>query len=224
MSTLPATKWYTKTTLTLVGFALCVWAYDSVFPPVSTLMLGRYLSAQPVTRDFVPLDRISPQLIRAVIAAEDGQFCNHNGIDSKSLQKQLDKLTGDAKGNVHGASTISMQTVKNLFLWGGRSYVRKALELPLTLFIEHTWSKKHILESYLNIAEWGDGIFGIEAAAQTYFQIPASELNRQQSALLAAMLPNPLERNPNAPSRYLRSYANTIRARASANLPLECLK
>jgi monofunctional biosynthetic peptidoglycan transglycosylase len=128
------------------------------------------------------------------------------------------------RGEAKGASTITMQTVKNLFLWNGRSFIRKGLEIPLAYVIDLVWSKSHILETYLNIAEFGEGIFGVEAASQHYFHTSARNLNAGQAALLAASLPNPLERNPAKPSHYVRAYANAIGARMGHDVPLECLK
>lgn len=174
------------------------------FVPVpSTLMLGRWLTLRPVEREWVPLERISPNLIRAVIASEDQRFCSHNGVDWIELNAVLD----DEDGPSRGASTLTMQTAKNVFLWPGRSYVRKGLEIPLALAIDLAWGKRRTMEVYLNVAEWGEGLFGAEAAAQRYFGKPASKLTPAEAARLAGALPNPLLRNPARPNRALQSAA-----------------
>jgi len=181
-----------------------------------------WASGNKVERRWVPFKKISPQLIRAVIMSEDGQFCSHRGVDWAAINLVIDGAIGGEK--IRGASTITMQTVKNLFLWNSRSYVRKALEVPLALYVNAIWPKRRQLEIYLNIAEWGPGIFGIEAAAQYYFKIPAARLNRAQSALLAVALPNPKLRNPKKPSRRMKVLARINRARVRiANTHVRCL-
>ncbi|TGC74986.1 monofunctional biosynthetic peptidoglycan transglycosylase, partial [Salmonella enterica subsp. enterica serovar Poona] len=147
---------------------------------------------------------ISPWMGLAVIAAEDQKFPEHWGFDVPAIEKALAHNERN-ESRIRGASTLSQQTAKNLFLWDGRSWVRKGLEAGLTLGIETVWSKKRILTVYLNIAEFGDGIFGVEAAAQRYFHKPASRLNMSEAALLAAVLPNPIRYKANAPSGYVRS-------------------
>ena len=172
------------------------------FVPVpSTLMLGRWLTLRPVEREWVPLEQISPNLIRAVIASEDQRFCSHRGVDWIELNAVLE----DEDGPSRGASTLTMQTAKNVFLWPGRSYLRKGLEIPLAMAIDFAWSKPRVVEVYLNVAEWGEGLFGAEAAAQRYFGKPAARLSAAEAARLAAALPNPLLRNPAKPSRSLQS-------------------
>jgi monofunctional biosynthetic peptidoglycan transglycosylase len=131
--------------------------YRWVNPPISTLMLGQSLAGTPIERTWVPLERISPNLIRAVILSEDGAFCRHRGVDWSAIEEAIE--------TDRGGSTITMQVVKNLFLWPSRSYVRKAIEIGLAYLVEAVWPKRRILEIYLNIAEWGDGVFGAEAAA-----------------------------------------------------------
>jgi monofunctional biosynthetic peptidoglycan transglycosylase len=191
-----------------------------VVPPVSTLMVYNRLFG-PVVRDWVPFNQIAPSLVAAVVMAEDGQFCFHHGVD----WQELNKVVSDDDGPSRGASTVAMQTVKNLFLWGGPlAYVRKAIEVPLALYADFVWSKRKTMEIYLNIAEWGPGIFGAEAAAQYYFRRPAGRLTEGQSALLVAALPNPHLRNPGRPSARLQSRAATIAARARrAGGYLDCL-
>lgn len=154
--------------------------------------------------DWVSMDEISPWMGLAVIAAEDQKFPQHWGFDVSAIEKALAHNERN-ESRIRGASTLSQQTAKNLFLWDGRSWVRKGLEAGLTLGMETVWSKKRILTVYLNIAEFGDGVFGVEAAAQRYFHKPASRLTPSEAALLAAVLPNPLRFKASAPSGYVRS-------------------
>ncbi|WP_249691751.1 monofunctional biosynthetic peptidoglycan transglycosylase [Stappia sp. WLB 29] len=196
-----------------------LWA---VVPPVSTLMLARYVQGLWVDRDYVSLDAISPHLVRSVVASEDARFCQHGGVDWEALESQIAALNdGD---NVRGASTITMQVAKNLFLWNDRSYVRKAVELPLALMIDAMLTKRRILEIYLNIAEWGEGVFGAEAAAQAWFGKPAKDLDRTEAARLATALPNPIARNPARPRPGHDRLARINRGRAAAIEPhLDCI-
>lgn len=187
------------------------------FVPVpSTLMIGRWLTLQPVERQWVPLAQISPNLIRAVIAAEDQRFCSHGGVDWVELNAVLE----DEDGPSRGASTLTMQTAKNVFLWPGRSYVRKGLEIPLALAIDVAWPKPRIIEIYLNVAEWGEGLYGAEAAAQRYFGKPAARLSAAEAARLAGALPNPVLRNPAKPSRGLQAAAGRVQRRVGQMGPL----
>ncbi|MBX9910256.1 MAG: monofunctional biosynthetic peptidoglycan transglycosylase [Beijerinckiaceae bacterium] len=185
-------------------------------PAPSTLMIGRWLTFQPVERRWVPLAQISPNLIRAVIAAEDQRFCEHSGVDWVELNSVLE----DEDGPSRGASTLTMQTAKNVFLWPGRSYVRKALEIPLAMAIDLVWPKQRIIEVYLNVAEWGDGLYGAEAAAQRYFRKPAARLTPAEAARLAGALPNPILRNPERPTRGLQSAAGRVQRRVGQLGPL----
>ncbi|WP_370604679.1 monofunctional biosynthetic peptidoglycan transglycosylase [Citrobacter braakii] len=187
-------------------------ALFSVMPvPFSAVMVERQLSAwlsgdfgYVAHSDWVSMDEISPWMGLAVIAAEDQTFPEHLGFDVSAIEKALAHNERN-ENRIRGASTLSQQTAKNLFLWDGRSWVRKGLEAGLTLGMETVWSKKRILTIYLNIAEFGDGVFGVEAAAQRYFHKPASRLSLSEAALLAAVLPNPLRFKANAPSGYVRS-------------------
>ncbi|CTQ55260.1 Penicillin-binding protein 2D [Roseibium album] len=190
----------------------------SVVPPVSTLMIGRYVQFLWVDRQWVPLDEISPNLIRSVITSEDSGYCKNHGVEWDALQDQVEALSEGERPR--GASTITMQTAKNLFLWGERSYLRKGLELPLALMLDAILSKKRILEIYLNIAEWGEGIFGAEAAAQAWFGKPAKDLTRAEAARLATSLPNPLGRNSANPSSGHRRLAAKNLARVKAAGPI----
>jgi monofunctional biosynthetic peptidoglycan transglycosylase len=185
-------------------------------PAPSTLMLGRWLTFQPVERQWVPLAQISPNLIRAVIAAEDQRFCEHAGVDWVELNKVLE----DEDGPSRGASTLTMQTAKNVFLWPGRSYVRKGLEIPLAMAIDLVWPKQRIIEVYLNVAEWGDGLYGAEAASQRYFRKAAARLTPAEAARLAGALPNPILRNPARPTRGLQSAAGRVQRRVGQLGPL----
>ncbi|MGO4171722.1 monofunctional biosynthetic peptidoglycan transglycosylase [Bosea sp. TAF32] len=186
----------------LLLLAVAILLYR-VVPVPSTLMLARWLTLRPVEREWVPLAQISPNLIRAVIAAEDQRFCSHRGVDWIELNAVLE----DEDGPSRGASTLTMQTAKNVFLWPGRSYIRKGLEIPLALAIDFAWGKQRVIEVYLNVAEWGHGLFGAEAAAQRYFGKSAARLSPAEAARLAAALPNPLLRDPGRPNRGLQSAA-----------------
>ena len=203
----------------IVGLALLYGAAA----PVSTLMLGRWLTGQAVERTSVPLEAISPHLPLAVIASEDSRFCDHGGVDWDAIRTVVEEA--DEDGPARGASTIPMQTAKNLFLWPSRSYVRKGLELPLALMLDAIWTKRRTMENYLNVAEWGEGVFGAEAAARRHFGKSARDLSRREAALLATALPNPLRRHPGKPSRGHRSLAGKIEARMSASGPIDgCLR
>lgn len=194
-----------------------------IVPPVSTLMLGRWLTLQSVERDYVSLDEISPHLPLAVMTSEDSRFCEHGGVDWTALREVVEDA--DEDGPSRGASTLPMQVAKNLFLWPSRSYVRKGLEIPVALYLDLIWSKRQMMEVYLNIAEWGDGVFGAEAAARKYFRKPARNLTRQEAALLARALPNPLKRNPARPTSRHRALAGQLQARMAGAAPFsECLK
>lgn len=174
-----------------------------VNPPITITQLGSWVSGYGLKRDYIPFKEISPNAALAIIASEDQLFPDHNGFDVKSIKKAIDT---DSKKNkpMRGASTISQQVAKNVFLWQGRSWVRKGLEVYFTFMIEAVWGKKRILEVYLNVAEMGKGVFGIEAASQKYFQKPAKKLTRTESAKIAACLPNPRKYTVNPPSSYIK--------------------
>lgn len=186
-----------------------------IVPPVSTLMLWRWVTLQRVERIWTPITAISPHVVRMVIAGEDGRYCAHSGVDWRELQLVIDEYAEE--GDSRGASTIPMQVAKNLFLWSGRHVVRKALEVPLAYYMSAVWSKTRMMEIYLNIAEWGpDGEFGIEAAARRAFRKSAKDLSAEQAALLAGALPNPLVREPRRPGPQLTRAAQ-LRLRNAAN-------
>ena len=166
-------------------------------------------------REWVEIENIAPVLYQSVLMSEDGKFCSHNGIDWEALNQVIDDALEGEK--TRGASTITMQLVKNLFLWPERSFIRKALEVPYALAADFILGKQRIMEIYLNIAEWDEGIFGIEAASQHYFNRPAAKLGPRYSSLLAVTLPNPKARNPAKPSRGMNRLANTIQKRARAS-------
>jgi monofunctional biosynthetic peptidoglycan transglycosylase len=193
-------------------------AYRQVPPPVTPLMVIRLFEGEGIKKDWVPLAKISPNVVDAVIALEDNNFCRHSGVDWGSLFEALAEYYNGQR--LRGASTISMQTAKNLFLWPGRDYLRKGLEAPLTVLLEALWDKRRILEVYLNVAEWGPGIYGIEAAAQANFNKPASQLSRHEGALLAAVLPNPRRWSPARPTAYIQRRAQTTWTRMSYLGPL----
>ncbi len=165
-------------------------------------------------RQWRPLQAISPQLQLAVIASEDQRFAEHQGFDYRQIRRALDEA--NRGGRARGASTISQQVAKNLFLWGGHSWMRKALEAWFTLLIETAWPKQRILEMYLNIAEFGPGIYGAEAAARAFFDRPAQNLGREQAARLAAVLPSPRRMNAGKPSRYVLQRQQQIEAQMRA--------
>jgi monofunctional biosynthetic peptidoglycan transglycosylase len=193
--------------------AAVLFVLRDVNPPGSSLILAQRLSGKTVDQRWVPLQQVSPLLVRAVIASEDNQFCRHHGVDLKELEAVIEAETvGD--GASRGGSTITMQVAKNLFLWSSRSYVRKGIEIPLALGIEAIWPKSRIIEVYLNIAEWGPGIFGAEAAAQHYFRKPASRLTEREATLLAVALPNPVLRTPSRPSQHMLKVAGVVERRA----------
>jgi monofunctional glycosyltransferase len=190
-----------------------------VVNPVSTLMLWRWAHGIRVERTFVPIGRMAPALPITVIAAEDGRYCRHRGIDWDELRERIEDV--DDIGEAKGVSTITQQAAKNLFLWPGRSFVRKALELPLALWMDLVLPKWRVLEIYLNIAEWGpNGQFGAEAASRYAFNKSVSSLSPREAALLAAVLPNPRRRSARQPGPVVRRLASMYEARGIAQAAL----
>jgi monofunctional biosynthetic peptidoglycan transglycosylase len=184
--------------------------------PISTPMLWRRITGAPVERVFVPIDRFAPALPLMVIVAEDGTFCRNHGIDLGAMREALEKSEDDIAIS-RGASTLTQQTAKNLFLWNGRSFVRKALELPLALWINLVLPKRRVLEIYLNIAEWGPNAeFGAEAGARWAFGKSARNLSGLEAAELASILPNPVRRSARTPSGLVRRLASLYERRAAA--------
>jgi monofunctional biosynthetic peptidoglycan transglycosylase len=208
--------------LFVVSSAGTVLVYWTIDPRTTPLMLLRWTSARldgratGIDRNWVDLEDVSPALLRAVIAAEDARFFEHDGIDFDAVAAARARNRRHPNRRPHGASTITMQCARSTFLWTDGDWFRKALEAWVTLWMEVLWDKRRILEVYVNVVEWGDGIYGAEAAAQHYFGVPASALTPYQAALMAAALPNPRARNPARPSGYLRGRASTIARRAGA--------
>jgi len=191
---------------------LLVMLYGVVPPPFTIAMLNGVLAGYGFERDWVPIEQISPNLVRAVIAAEDARFCEHGGFDWQSIQKAWERIRSGAS-RLKGGSTISMQTAKNVFLWPARSWTRKGFEAYFTVLIELFWSKRRIMEVYLNVVELGKGVYGAEAAAQVFFHKPAAELTRHEAALLAAVLPNPRKWSAANPGSYVVHRAAALQAR-----------
>ena len=202
----------------LLGPAVVILLYWFVPPPITPLMLIRLVEGEGLSKDWTPLSRVAPAVPAAVIAAEDNRFCEHSGFDWNAIQEAYEDFQDGSE--LRGASTITMQTAKNLFLWPGRSYVRKALEAFLTPQLELLWSKRRVIEVYLNVAEWGPGVYGIEAAARAHFGKTAADLGGREAALLAAVLPNPRRWSPARPTAYIARRADTISVRARQLGPL----
>jgi monofunctional biosynthetic peptidoglycan transglycosylase len=202
------------TLLFFVSTLLVSLIYRFVPPPVTPLMLMRVIEQLAkgeelkLNKDWVPYHKISPNLVKAVITSEDNNFLDHYGIDFEAIEKAR-KLNERGK-KLRGASTISQQTAKNVFLWPGRNYIRKGMEVYFTYLIELTWSKQRIIEVYLNEIEMGDGIYGAEMASQIYFHKPAIDLTRSEAALIAAVLPNPRKWSPAHPTSYIIRKKNWI--------------
>lgn len=200
-----------------------VWvvAYRWIDPPTTSLMIRDHFNDVKVYREWVGLNEMSRHIPRAVIAAEDSRFCEHNGFDIEAIEKAMERNKQGKK--LRGGSTISQQTAKNAFLWSGRTWIRKGLEAWFTVLIEFIWGKPRIMEVYLNIAEYGRGVYGVQAASIHYFNKPASKLSRVEAARLAAILPQPIKRDAASPGRYTKRYANRIagRTRVVANEGLD---
>jgi monofunctional biosynthetic peptidoglycan transglycosylase len=197
---------------------LSIVVFRFVNPPITPVMLVEKLKGNTLRRDWVPLEAISPQLPLAVIASEDGRFCVHWGVDWGAVREVVNQ-GGGLMNAVRGASTIPMQTAKNLYLWNGRSWVRKVLEVPLAYVMSLVWPKQRMIEVYLNVAQFGPGIFGAEAASRYYFHKSAAELTRREAVLLAATLPNPRWRNPAKPSRRMLIVAKAVERRMPIMVP-----
>ncbi len=197
---------------------LWVLIYGIVEAPGTILMAQRAGQGESIAHRTLPLSRISPHLVRAVIAAEDARFCEHHGFDVEAIEKAVkynQRARKRGSGKRRGASTISQQTAKNLFLWPQRSWARKGLEVYFTFLIETIWPKRRIMEAYLNAAEWGDGAFGAEAAARARFGKSAAGLTAAEASRLAAVLPSPNKWSPVSPGPYVRGRARAIQARAN---------
>jgi monofunctional biosynthetic peptidoglycan transglycosylase len=189
---------------------LWVVIYRFVPPPYTATMAGDVIAGRSVTKDWMSLTDMDPDMARSAIAGEDGKFCTHEGFDREAIANAFERnLRG---GRIRGGSTISQQTAKNAFLWQGGGYVRKALEAWFTLLIENIWGKRRIMEVYLNIAETGIGTYGANAGAQRYFNHDASTLSTQEAARIAAVLPLPKKREAASPSGFTRRHGNRIAA------------
>ena len=197
--------------LIFVLFHVYALALKWVPVPGSITMMQRTLGGDEFRRIIMPLDRMSPHLVTAVIAAEDSRFCEHDGIDFEAVQKALDEA--GRGGRKRGASTITQQTAKNVFFWNGGGYARKGGEAWMALFIDGMWGKRRVMENYLNTIEWGDGIFGAEAAARVRFGKRSIDLTPREAALLAAVLPNPHKWRVDPPGPYVTERAGTLQAR-----------
>lgn len=220
--------WWAGRAVTVILAAAVFWfvamigliaAYRYVDPPVSALMLIRSASGYGQERTVVPLERIAPNLRRAVVVSEDTKFCIHRGFDFGEIRAAM--KSGEGFGR--GGSTISQQLAKNLFLWPDRSYLRKGLEVPLTVALEYLWPKWRILEIYLNVVEWGPGLYGAEAAARKYFDKPASRLTEREAALLAVALPNPLARDASDPEPMQARLATRLQGRMRSAARFPCI-
>jgi len=198
--------------LVLAGLLLSILVFRFVNPPITPVMIAEKLSGTTLKRRWVPLASISRDLPLAAVASEDGRFCDHWGVDWGAVRDAIKEGEG-VGGGFRGASTIPMQTAKNLYLWTRRSYVRKVLEVPLAYLLSLFWPKQRVIEVYLNIAQWGPGIFGAEAASQYYFHKNAAKLTRREALLLAAALPSPRLRNPAKPSARMLRIARSIEKR-----------
>jgi monofunctional glycosyltransferase len=190
---------------------LSIVAFRFVNPPLTAVMVVEKLKGYTLRREWVPLEDISPNLPLAVIASEDGRFCLHWGVDWGAVRDAIKE--GDGVADFRGASTIPMQVAKNLYLWNSRSYLRKLIEMPLAYVMSFIWPKQRMMEVYLNVAQWGPGLFGAEAASRYYFQKSAAELTRREALLLAVALPNPRWRNPARPSGRMLRIAEAVSAR-----------
>lgn len=209
--------------LALLPLALTLLYRLPAVPAPSTLMMRDAVTLQGYDRRWVPIDQMGSAIVHSVMMSEDGQFCAHKGVDWPALNAVIeDAMSGE---RTRGASTITMQTAKNLFLWHGRSMIRKGIEVPLSLYVDAVLPKRRIMEIYLNIAEWGPNVYGVEAAAQHHFGRSARDLSVRQAALLAVTLPNPRHRDPANPGQGLSRLAGTIEARANqAGAYVSCLR
>ncbi|HOZ35257.1 MAG TPA: monofunctional biosynthetic peptidoglycan transglycosylase [Tabrizicola sp.] len=189
-------------------YAVLILLFSFVPPPINLYQLGEAWRLGGIDKDWVPWEEIAPVMARSAVAAEDANFCNHWGFDMAAIRAAIEE------GSNRGASTISQQVVKNVFLWHGRSYLRKAMEAVLTPAVELVWSKERILEVYLNVAEFDEGVFGVQAAAQHHFGVDAKDLTAKQAAQLAAVLPNPAEYDAGDPGPFVRKRAAAIRSGA----------
>ncbi|HWE99514.1 MAG TPA: monofunctional biosynthetic peptidoglycan transglycosylase [Caulobacteraceae bacterium] len=196
-----------------IGPPLWVLVYRVVPPPITVLMVERAAQGRGLDHRWVPLSKISPAIVRAVVASEDSSFCAHHGFDVRAIEKAMAHNVV-RPGRIRGGSTISQQTAKNVFLWPQRSWVRKGAEAWFTVLIESLWGKRRIMEVYLNSVELGPGLYGVEAASQRYFHGAAADLSPAQASRLAAILPDPLKWKASKPGPYVRRRSASIVARS----------
>ncbi len=197
----------------IIGPPLWVALYRIVPPPITFLMIERLVEGRGLDRRWVSIRGIAPAMVRAVVASEDSRFCEHHGFDVRAIDAAM-RHNAERPGSVRGGSTISQQTAKNVFLWPERSWVRKGVEAWFTVLIEAIWGKRRIMEVYLNTAEMGPGLYGVEAASRRYFQEPASALTPVEAGRLAAILPSPLKWKAAHPGPYVRRRTGRIEARS----------
>lgn len=206
--------WIVKLILVfLIGSVLWVLAYRFVNPPITATMLGDLLAGRGAKRDWMGIDEIDRDMVRAAIGAEDSKFCSHNGFDVEAIEDAMKRNASG--GRIRGGSTISQQTAKNAFLWQGGGYARKGVEAWFTFLTEHLWTKRRIMEVYLNLAETGIGTYGVNAGSQRYFGHDASAMSRTEAARIAAVLPLPKKRGAVTPKGFTRRYGNSIASRIS---------
>jgi monofunctional biosynthetic peptidoglycan transglycosylase len=204
--------WIVKLVLAfLIVSALWVLAYRFINPPITATMLGDVLAGRGATREWMEIEEIDRDMVRAVVAAEDSKFCQHSGFDWDSIEQAMQRNASG--GRIRGGSTISQQTAKNAFLWQGGGYFRKGLEAWFTVLTEAMWDKRRIMEVYLNVAETGIGTYGVNAGSQRYFDHDSSAMSRQEAARIAAVLPLPKSRGAVAPKGFTRRYGSTIGSR-----------
>jgi monofunctional biosynthetic peptidoglycan transglycosylase len=204
--------WLTRIICGLFLFSiLWVLIYRFVPPPITATMIGNFVAGRGLEKDWMSLDEMDRDMVRAAIGAEDSKFCQHNGFDFEAIEDAMKRNASG--GRIRGGSTLSQQTAKNAFLWQGGGYARKGMEAYFTFLIEHLWSKRRIMEVYLNLAETGIGTYGANAGAQRYFGHDASAMSPTEAARIAAILPLPKKRGAIAPKGFTRRYGNTIAAR-----------
>jgi len=202
--------------VTVVGLLVAAILLFRVVPPPATPLMLVHAPRAGITKTWVPLARMAPVLVRSVIAAEDTRFFVHHGVDWGAIEEAHDYNERHGGAPRRGGSTITMQCARNVFLWQGKSYVRKGLEVALAYAIDAVWGKRRVLEVYLNVIEWGPGLYGAEAASRTYFGASAADLDARQAALLAAVLPSPVRWVASRPTRGVLARAATIEARAAS--------
>lgn len=213
-------KW---TLLTIVGFILFapIWVliYKVIDPPITAHMIFKLVDGNGIHKEWADYEDISPNFFKAVVGGEDGRFMSHEGIDWKAVEDAKRYNERNKGKKMRGASTITMQTAKNTFLWHGRNYVRKGLEVYFTYLIEYIWGKKRILEVYANVVELGEGIYGVEEASQRFFGKSAKNLSPREAALLASVLPNPIRWSPAHPTPYIEKRVSFILGRMGVAIP-----